>query len=141
MRTAVDSCVLFDVLGSDPRFGDDSREALRRAYDAGALLACEVVWAEVRAHFPDDATFEGAMRKLGIRFDPLEHASAALAGELWRSARRGVPKQPRTRVLADFLLGAHALRQADALLTRDDRFFRSTFTGLRVVTPGSPGDA
>ncbi len=136
MRTAVDSCVLFDVLGADPRFGEDSREALRRAYDAGALLACEVVWAEVRAHFPDRATFDEAMRKLGIRFDPLEAAAAELAGELWRGIRRVGPKQPRTRVVADFLLGAHALRQADAILTRDERFFRATFSGLRVITPG-----
>jgi predicted nucleic acid-binding protein len=40
--------------------------------------------------------------------------------------------------VADFLLGAHALRQADAFLTRDDRFYRSTFGGLRVIAPGAP---
>lgn len=138
MKTAVDSCVLFDVLGSDPRFGDRSRAALRRAYDAGALLACEVVWAEVRADFPDGAAFEGAMSKLGIRFDPIEPAAAQLAGELWRSGRRRGAGQPRARVVADFLLGAHALHQADAFLTRDDRFYRSTFAPLRVTAPGAP---
>jgi hypothetical protein len=30
------------------------REALREAYDGGALLACEVVWDELRASFHDD---------------------------------------------------------------------------------------
>jgi predicted nucleic acid-binding protein len=136
VRTAIDSCVLFDVLTSDPHFGEISRGALRRAYDVGALLACEVVWAEVRAYFPGAAAFTEAMQKLGLRFDPLEAGSAELAGELWRAARRSVPKQPRTRVVADYLLGAHALRQADVLLTRDDRFYRATFAGLRVLVPG-----
>jgi predicted nucleic acid-binding protein len=48
MKTAVDSSVLLDVLGADPEFGEASREALRSAHDAGALVACEVVWAEAR---------------------------------------------------------------------------------------------
>ncbi len=71
MKTAVDSSVLLDVLGADPRFGEASRAALRAAYDAGALVACEAVWAEVRAHFPADADFEHALGLLGIRFDAI----------------------------------------------------------------------
>jgi len=37
---------VLDVLGADPRFGETSRRALRAAYDAGALVASDVVWAE-----------------------------------------------------------------------------------------------
>lgn len=44
-------------------------------------------------------------------------------------------KGPRERVAPDFLLGAHALRQTDALLTTDAVFFRNYFDGLTVVTP------
>ena len=55
MTTAVDSSVLLDVLGVDPRFGERSREALRVADDSGALVACDIVWAEVRARFGTDA--------------------------------------------------------------------------------------
>ena len=76
MTTAVDSSVLLDVLGADPRFGPASREALRGAYDAGALVACEVVWPEVRAHFPSDEPFVAAMETLGVRFDPLTEPAA-----------------------------------------------------------------
>jgi predicted nucleic acid-binding protein len=42
VKTAVDSSVLLDVLGADPQFGEASREALRSAYDAGALIAGEL---------------------------------------------------------------------------------------------------
>ena len=55
MKTAVDSSVLLDVFGGDPRFGTASLDALRVAYDSGPLVACDLVWAEVRAHFNADA--------------------------------------------------------------------------------------
>jgi hypothetical protein len=87
VKTAVDSSVLIDVLLGDTRFGPASREALRAAYGAGALVACDVVWAEVRACFPADEPFAEAMELIGVGFDAVEPEAAALAGELWRPAR------------------------------------------------------
>ena len=72
MKTAIDASVLLDVLAADKRFGDASREALRRAHDSGALIAGDVVWAEVRAHFENDDSFQSAMNVLNFVFDPIQ---------------------------------------------------------------------
>lgn len=137
MRTAVDSSVLLDVLGADPRFGPASREALRRAHDAGALLACDVVWAEVRAAFAEPRRFEQAMDALGVACVPLGVEAAALAGATWRRYRasRNAGNAAGRRVLADFLVAAHAKLHADALLARDSGFFRREWKGLRLIEP------
>lgn len=134
MRTAVDSSVLLDVLGADPIHGVASRRALRAAYDAGRLLACDVVWAEVGAHFDSEAAFSAAMVLLGVEFDALNAPAASHAGRMWRKRRKAGIEAPK-RVVADYLIGAHALLQADALLTRDRGYFRATFKGLRIIDP------
>lgn len=135
MKTAVDSSVLLDVLGASPEFGATSREALRAAFDAGALVACDVVWSEVRAHFTADEPFRSAMDLLGVRFDAVPAEAAELAGALWRQRRERRRGAGRDRVVADYLIGAHARLRADRLLTRDRGFFRGGFDGLNVVDP------
>ena len=40
----------------------------------------------------------------------------------------------RQIVLSDFLIGAHALEQADCLLSRDLGIYKSNFSDLKVIS-------
>ncbi len=135
MTTAVDSAVLIDVFQEEPGWAARSADALDAASRAGRLTVCDIVWAEVAGRFASPAAAAAALSMLGIEFDPVTAPAAADAGRLWR-AFRDAGGGRRDRVVADFLVGAHALHQADALLTRDRGFYRRYFKRLRIVEPG-----
>ncbi len=130
---AVDSSVLVDVLTGDARYGDASAEALALALGRGEVVLCDAVAAEVQTLLDTRETVMDSLKEFGLRFDPIQEAAAVRAGHMQRRYRdRGGARQ---RVVADFLIGAHALLQCQALITRDDGFFRDYFKGLRLIVP------
>ena len=127
--------MLIDVFSADPVFGEASREAVRGCRAVGRLVACDIVWAEVAAGFSDSAEAEKSLGLLGVGFSALDVEAALLAGPSFRAYRRR--GGTRERVIADFLIGAHALAGADQLLTRDRGFYRRYFEELRVLDPAA----
>lgn len=133
MITAVDANVLIDILSADPTFGPRSRSALRRIGFDGSLIVCDIVWAEIVAAFPDRDATGAALDRLSIVYSDVGRVAATRAGVAWRAYRRA--GGPRERLVADFIVGAHALEQADRLLTRDRGFHRAAFAGLAIIDP------
>jgi predicted nucleic acid-binding protein len=133
--TAVDTSILLDVLDPDPQFGPASAAALRACESQGALVACEVVWAETAAAFVSTDAASEAFERLRLSFSPIDHVACMRAARHWRAYREAGGS--RTRIVADFLIGAHALLQADRLLTRDRGFYRGYFDGLEILDPSA----
>jgi predicted nucleic acid-binding protein len=133
--TAVDSSVLIDVLFADDRFGPRSAAAMRTAARSGAVISCDVVWAEIAGWRRDDDVIRQALVDLGVTYVPVSMEAAVVAGATW--ARYRAAGGSRDRLVPDFLIGAHALTQAEQLLTRDRGFYRRYFGDLTIVDPTS----
>lgn len=128
MITAVDTSVLLDVFSGDTRHGLESRQRLRSAYDAGAVIICDIVYAELVPAFDDRAVLDGALRRINVSHSPITTAIAYEAGLRWQRYRRA--GGPRQRIITDFLIGAHALATAETFLTRDRGFYSTYYPEL-----------
>ena len=130
---AVDSSVLLDVLSGDARFCRASEACLAQALAVGEVVICDAVVAEVQTMLDTRETAMDSLAAMGLRYLATTEAAAVRAGHMQRRFRdRG---GRRDRVVADFLIGAHALLQCNALITRDAGFYRDYFKGLKVIVP------
>jgi hypothetical protein len=136
MITAIDTNVLLDILVPDPEYFERSLEALEEAANTGSLVVCDLVYAELCVHFPHQADCDQFLQQNDIRVEALTREASFLASRLWRTYRQEGGK--RTRILTDFLVGAHAKVRASQLLTRDRGFYRDIFRSLALVDPASP---
>ena len=128
--TAVDTSVLLDVFLADPRHGEKSKDWLRAAYDAGAIIVCDIVYAELTPAFRDRAALDAALRRINAATSPIDTAIAHEAGRRWMRYRQ--TGGPRKRIISDFLIGAHAVAAAEKFLTRDRGFCATYFPELNT---------
>ena len=84
-------------------------------------------------YLPETALSDEFLESNDIRVEPLTRKAHFLASRAWRMYRRSGGK--RSRILTDFLIGAHAQEQATRLLSRDRGFYRELFPSLTVVDP------
>lgn len=130
---AIDSSVIIDLLAGEAGTAEGAEAALRHSLSTGPVVLCDVVLAEVTTALQDGSQALAALEEMGIGYVATESKAAVRAGEMQRRYRQRGGKRQRT--VPDFLVGAHALLQCDALITRDGGFFRDYFKGLKVIVP------
>lgn len=150
MKTAVDTNALLALLYDD-EYATDSERALRRAYQNGRTVVTPIVYAELAAdgHFETAADLDRFLEDFSISVEEPSRAALFRAGSAFRrytdtrpdglqcpecGAKRSVScsnceaaLSPRQHVAADFLIGGHAVVDADELLTFDSGFYETYF--------------
>jgi predicted nucleic acid-binding protein len=139
MISAIDTNILLDILIPIEKFWACSADALQKASNSGSLVVCDIVYAEVCIHFPGQMECDGFFEINQIRIEPLSKEAHFLASRAWRTYHQQGGQ--RTRILADFLIGAHAQTQATHLVTRDRGFYRKMFSALKIVDPAAGKNA
>ena len=131
MISAVDTNILLDVFLPDKRFAAQSAKLLRLAYDEGALIICDVVYAELVPQFDDKDKLDATLAAINVSLSSLDRDIAFLAGERWSLYRKSGGE--RKRIITDFLIGAHAATKSERFLTRDRGFYKSYFPELKIA--------
>lgn len=137
MRTAIDTNVLSALWSNEP-FAHDIARRLGIAKAEGAALVSAPVYAELLAHPGVTEPFVNSfLEDTGIEIDfdlPRSvwlHAGRCFAryAQRRRASAAGFPK----RLLADFIIGSHALNQADRLMTLDPQRYKRDFPELTLI--------
>lgn len=133
MITAIDTNILLDILLPNADFCELAMQALEDSIAAGSLVVCDLVYAELCVHFSTQQDCDDFLGANDIRVESLNRAAHFAASRAWRQHRR--QGGSRIRILADFLVGAHAELQASRLLSRDRGFYRELFPSLNLIDP------
>jgi len=139
MTTAIDTNVLVALWNEDDALNTQARSALDTALGRGSLVIAAPVFAELlAAPSRSEAFLDTFCRETGISIHwNLDEAVWRAAGRSFRAyvGRRKTQREtgPR-RILADFLIGAHALQNGFRLLTLDEGLYRAAFPRLVIVS-------
>jgi len=137
MTTAIDTNVIIALWDNDPELSGAAETALEAAFRRGSLIVSAPVFAELIAA-PDrtEAFVSSFLGENGIVVDwnlnePIWMA-AGRAFQAYAERRRKQRDRGTRRILADFLIGAHADARGYRLLSLDERLYRAAFPTLRI---------
>lgn len=133
--TLIDTNVIIDILARDPVWVNWSAARLEEARRRGRLVINEVCYAELAANLETEPELQSALGQLGIELEWTPSSALFAAGHAFKSYRAA--GGPRTNILPDFFIGAHAQAAAMPILTRDVRRYRTYFPDVELIAPPS----
>jgi predicted nucleic acid-binding protein len=137
LKTAIDTNVISVLWSANPSAAQVA-SLLGRIASEGALVICPAVYAELIAHpkatpqFVDQFLLTTRM-EVDFSLDESVWREAALRFAAYARRRRKSAGGETKRLLADFLIGAHAFLQADRLFTLDPDRYIKDFPKLPLI--------
>jgi predicted nucleic acid-binding protein len=138
MTTSIDTNVIVALWDSDRALSLVAQTALDKAFTDGRLVVSGPVFAELMAAPDRSENFLNTfISDTGIVLEwNLQEGVWRAAGRAFQryvARRRAKPPAGPRRILADFLIGAHASEHGYRLLTLDDGLYRAAFPGLTLM--------
>ena len=138
MITAIDTNILVALWDKDDTLNSAAQAALDAAFARGKLVISGAVYAELLAFPRRSESFLDQFLKetdIGVEWATEESVwrVAGKAFQRYANRRRKQTAGDPRRILADFLIGAHALEHNYTLLTLDEGIYRAAFPKLRIV--------
>jgi len=139
VKTAVDTNVFVALFSGDADTSATAQATLEDTRADGPLVISPAVYAELVAG-RDETFVERFLSEKAIDVDweqsrEVWGTAGACYGKYARDRRKQKGDPGPRRILADFLIGAHAIHRAEALLTSDSRIYGTYFPELKVVQP------
>lgn len=133
-----DTNVIVDILEPDPRWSAWSGGQIAIAVQRDVVVASVVTVAECAGRFAGFLELQVAFDALDLEIDDVPIEAMFAAGQAFRRYRHAGTS--RDKILADFLIGAHASVRRGALITRDTSIYRRYFPDLTLITPETHPD-
>lgn len=133
MPTILDSNVVLDILHEDAIWFSWSARQLRVRSEAGKLVINAIIFAEASLRYSSFGEYRKLVASVGVELEDIPWEAAFMAGQAQDQYRLSGGR--RERVLADFLIGAHAAIRGYAVLTRDQARYRTYFPRLDIIAP------
>jgi predicted nucleic acid-binding protein len=139
MTTAIDTNVIVGLWNEDDTQNLAVQQALKEAQGRGGMVICGAVYAELLAAPGRTEAFVDRFCEetgIAVEWELGERAwrAAGAAFQSYAGRRRKQKEAEPRRILADFLIGAHALVSGYKLLTLDGRTYQASFPRLAITT-------
>ncbi len=137
MRTAIDTNVVSALWSKEPSASDIARN-LGNAKAEGGLVVSGPVYAELLAYPKATESFvNDFLADTGIAVDfafqqPVWVEAGRRFAHYSKRRRRSAHRGPK-RLLADFIIGSHALAHADRFMTLDPKRYKRDFPELQLI--------
>jgi len=133
-RILVNTNVLLDIITNDPNWFEWSLNILDKYASTHILCINAIIYAELSIGFKQKIELDNFIKEAQFYYlSELPLDTLFLAGKVFLKYRRS--SGSKIVPLPDFFIGAHAITENIALITRDKGHYQTYFPALKLVMP------